>query len=661
MASKNASALKFKVIADTKQLTTGLNRAQKRVRSFSSQVKGMGASLGLAFGGVALASGIRSTIGKIGDFEEQMSKVQAVSRATNSQIKQLRDNALQLGARSKFTATQIGAMQEEMARLGRTTDQIIATTDSVRKLATAAGEELAPSAQALVKVMNAFNLEASQSDRTANIMAESFANTALQLDGFSVAMGNVGATANAAGFSIEQTTAMLGILVDSGIDASKAGTDLRKIFTEISINGLSLEEALNKIVIAENKVSTSFDEFGQRAQTSAIILAENQTRIDELTKSLGDANMEMTKMVDIMEDNLNTDLLKLKSAWDGILLSFGDTSTIRTATQQLTELLGVVTNFLDKENAIDKIEQSYRDLKKQLKETSDTTKIKELRKELERLEEIRSDLLEGNIIAGGGGLVSMPEQVADIIPPIKGLDNEIKKVKSTVESIPKIDIGNKIESKGIEGSASDLGDSELIDEQTAAFQRLVSAMSGVKIVNNELINEQEKLNETALILSETIRSGIGDAFVSLGEDIGNAASGVGSFGDSILRSVAGFMKSFGKQLVAIGIAKLSLDQLFKAGPAGAAAAIAGGVALIAVASALNASAGNQVSALSNGGGGSSGGSSSIPSGRTVGLEQARNNKIEVGGEFRIQGNTLIALLNNQNQTNSRTGGQVVSG
>jgi len=131
-------------------------------------------------------------------------------------------------------------------------------------------------------------------------MAEAFTKSALDLEKFDAAMRNVGAAADAAGFSFEETTSLLGILVDSGIEASKAGTDLRKIFTEISRKGITLDEALQNIVESENKVSDSFDEFGQRALVAGIILSKNIERHKEFTGELEDNNKEIQKMVDLI-------------------------------------------------------------------------------------------------------------------------------------------------------------------------------------------------------------------------------------------------------------------------------------------------------------------------------------------------------------------------
>jgi len=651
------------VSGESKRLRSEMRRAQNSLRGFQKTAKAVASSFGLLFGGQLIIRGITSSIRLIGDFEEQMSKVRAISGATEKEFRKLTANALDLGRVSKFTASEIAEMQETLARLGLSTNQIILTTDAVRQLATAAGEELAPAAEVMVKTMNAFGLQASESTRVANVMAESFAGSALKLEDFAISMGNVGATGKAAGFSLEQVTALLGILTTSGIQASKSGTDLRKIFTEISLNGLTLTEALNKILGAQNKVVAGFEQFGQRAQTSGIILSETQQKIADFTESLSDANQEMSKMVRIMEDNLNTDFKLLNSAFQDLVLQGSALNKVFRGTVQL--LTEIVKGNFSAQQSIDDIIETF-------------AKRSEVAKEAARIQStVNAAFASGDIEAYISALDSTINR-EEIINEIRERQARLLKennellLKAAVlaaaataeaERKAKFDDLLKLEpkTKGIEGSAVFAeGDTSVIDEQTAAFQRLSESVSGVSLRNEELINSFALMDEIALRLQETIRDGIGGAFEGLAETIGGAISGVPLFGQAILKSVAGFMKSFGRQLIAIGIAKIGLDKLF-ASVAGGPIAVAAGVALLAVASALSSSLASQAASLSGGGGGGGGRGSSIASGRTVGLENQRNQEIKVGGEFILQGNTLVALINNQNQTNSRTGGQTVGG
>lgn len=347
MASRDILAkMAVEISANTRRFNAQIKRTNKTLNTLTTSVSRVGGAVGIAFGGSQLINGIGQGIRKIADFEQQMDTVAAVSRASAEEVQELTDNALELGRQSKFTASQIGSMQEVLARLGFTTDQITGTTDAVRKLATAAGDDLAPSAQILAGTMKSFNLEAEESERVANVMAESFASTSLDLERFGSAMSNVGAIAEVSNESLEATVAKLGTLVDRNIEASKAGTDLRRIFINLAASGMSYDDAMEQIRNSTDKVKTATDLFGDRAAAAAIILADNDKQVRSLTAGFADANRELSEMVKIMEDNLNNDLKLLESAIDGVIQKGGVlTGTMRAVVQGMTTVVNQLSEF----------------------------------------------------------------------------------------------------------------------------------------------------------------------------------------------------------------------------------------------------------------------------------------------------------------------------
>jgi len=227
--------------AQTKQLDKDLKRAKRRMSLFNKNMNKIGASIRntllLAFGGAAVLQGIRAVVGTLARFELQMDKVAAITGATASQLDSLERNALNLGRTTKFTATEIAKLELELSKLGFSTSKILASTKAIAKLAQVTDEDLGESAKSVAGTLNSFNLAASQSARVANVMAESFTKSALTLEKFTVGTANSGAIARAFGVSIEGNTARLGALVDANIDASKAGTDLRRIYLDLNKAG----------------------------------------------------------------------------------------------------------------------------------------------------------------------------------------------------------------------------------------------------------------------------------------------------------------------------------------------------------------------------------------------------------------------------------------
>lgn len=338
-----------RLVADNKDLTRKLNQSKAQMKRFQSSTskisKSIQSSFAQMFAGAALIQGARVAVSTLANFEFQMDKVAAVSGATADEIAALTKNAQDLGARSKFTATEIGKLQEEFSRLGFASKDIINLTDATRQLATVADAELGESAKVVGNVINAFGLETLEAGRIANTMAESFSKSALDLEKFGTAMGNVGANAKAFGLTVEQTTAYLGALVDAGIDASKAGTDLRTILIESNKSGLTLNEAFAKVRNSTDKLGTATELFGKRAGAAGIILADNTEKVNKLTTAFSDNNSEMSKMTQIMEDNLLTDFAKFKSALEGLVLGEGSrfNSFLRGAVQNLTELVNLLS------------------------------------------------------------------------------------------------------------------------------------------------------------------------------------------------------------------------------------------------------------------------------------------------------------------------------
>lgn len=362
-----------------KQAQRELDRTRVKTRQLqgsanllSKSFRNLGTTLLATFGAVAVLAAFRNILKSLKDLEFQMSKVAAISGATSKQMVELRNNAIKVGAASKFTATEVGKLQEELARLGFTTTEILKLTDSISALAIVADRELAPTALAVAKTINAFSLSASEAARVTNVMAESFANTALDLEKFEAAIRNVGPLARVAGLSLEETTAILGTFVDNGIEASKAGTDLRRILLNISKAGITLDEALEKVALSTNQVTTAQEIFGDRAAVAGILLVENTQKVKDLNEQFSNSTREMDNMRRIMEDNLETDLKKLASAFDA-LIQKGSRLNIafRFIVQTLRDFVNVLgdpnlseeqLNFLSKINEAD-IERSAKFIK----------------------------------------------------------------------------------------------------------------------------------------------------------------------------------------------------------------------------------------------------------------------------------------------------------
>ena len=305
---------------------------RRSVGDYARAFEGATASI-LPFNAALLASPIGAVVAALGalvalggqvfsffkEFDTVMSKVKAATSATNEEFQKLKQSTIEFGETSKFTATQVANLQLELAKLGFTTDEIIDATGAILDLATATDSELSRAAEVVAQTLNQFQLEATESQRVADVMAKSFVSSALDIEKFAEGMKNAGTASDLVGVSIEQTTAILSVLADNGVDASTAGTQLKNVFIELADKGLSWEDAMTQINSSQDKLTAANDLFGKRATVVASVIARNGENIDKLSKSFNDAEGSASAMAEIVGNNLQGDLDRLSSSWEGLI------------------------------------------------------------------------------------------------------------------------------------------------------------------------------------------------------------------------------------------------------------------------------------------------------------------------------------------------------
>jgi len=327
----------------------GLDSFTKKLgKSFSR----LGTSVGAAFVGLFAIQKIgqlfSSAIDTIKEFEQQMANVKAITGATEEEFQKLEKSAKELGATTQFTAKEVGQLQEEYAKLGFTTDQILDASEATLELATATGSDLAQSAKVAAGVINGFGLEAKDTQKIVDVMAKSFTSSALDITKFETAMRQVAPVAKTVGLSVEETTAALGVLVDSGIRAETAGTGLRNILLETKKAGISVEDAFNKITTSLDPSKTALELFGKENSAVAITLADSTRKTARFTKELENSNGAASAMAKIVGDTLEGDVKRLNSAWEGLVLNLGQNGEglFREITQGVTDLIGGISDLV---------------------------------------------------------------------------------------------------------------------------------------------------------------------------------------------------------------------------------------------------------------------------------------------------------------------------
>lgn len=308
--------------ADLKGFEKAMKKAQRSIGKFGASMKRTGANLTrnvtlpiIGLGAIAVKT--------FATFEQSMLKVKAVSGATAEEFKTLQNSARELGATTMFTASQVADLQFELAKLGFDTDQIDKAQASILALSQATTFDLAESGKVVAATLNSFNLEASESARIADVFALASSNAAIDMEKLSVALPKVGAIAGALDQSVESLTAKMMTLADRGVEASKMGTSLRRIFLELSNKGITLEDALDAINTAIDPAKKSMELFGMVAANAGLILAQNTNETDKYEKQLLKASGTAIKMANIMDSGVSGSLRRLKSASEDVAIELG--------------------------------------------------------------------------------------------------------------------------------------------------------------------------------------------------------------------------------------------------------------------------------------------------------------------------------------------------
>ena len=329
-----------------------MGKANKSLAKFASGAARMGSLLTFSVTAPLAALG-KAAVDTFVDFEDGMMKVAVVTGATESEMKQLESTARELGKTTQFTATEFSKLQLILGRKGFDPSQIMGMQEAIADLALATGEDLTIAAETVSASINAFNLEATDSASVANTLAMAAANSSIQLNTFSTAFGHAGASANAVGVSVERLSAMMGVLMDNGIKASKAGTGLRSIFMELNKEGIPFNKTLERMASGQMSLNDAQELVGKTAANQLLILSQNLAKVDELTNSYETNTTALGEMADRMESTTKGKLKKMQSAINELQIVFGE-----LLVERLLPVIQKITDLANKFSDLDKSTQN---------------------------------------------------------------------------------------------------------------------------------------------------------------------------------------------------------------------------------------------------------------------------------------------------------------
>jgi TP901 family phage tail tape measure protein len=326
---------------------TSTGRAAKRTSEDMSRIQ----TAALAVG-AAVATGIGASVKTAMDFEAQMSRVKSISDATDSEFANLRESALDLGASTSKSASEVAIAFEDMAAKGFNATQIIEAMPGVIAAAEASGSDLALTADVVASALNGFGLEAAEASRIADVLAKTANISAASMSDMQYAFKYVGPVANSLGISLEEVAATIGIMTNAGLDGSSAGTALRasllalnnpakaqaEIMKDIGFsmqdsNGeakslsamfADLTKATEGMTEAE-RVATIAKLVGTEASSGMIsVLSGGVGQLNEFTDSLKNSAGASKEAAAIMKDNLKGAVDELMGSLESLGIKVGD-------------------------------------------------------------------------------------------------------------------------------------------------------------------------------------------------------------------------------------------------------------------------------------------------------------------------------------------------
>lgn len=382
--SEYESQLK-KAKTNTKSVVTDLQNSYtkgfEKVAGTLAKVGTAIAGMGTAVGGYAIKVG--------GDFEAGMSKVQAISGATGEDMEKLSELAKQMGKTTKFSASEAAEGYQYMAMAGWKTEDMLAGLPGIMNLAAASGESLATTSDIVTNVLTAMGKSAEDAGNFANVLASASSNSNTNVAMMGETFKYVAPIAGALGFNIEDLSQAIGLMANSGIQASQAGTSLRSILTRLASPTDEVETAMAKygITIADSdgkmhslseimqNLRESLGGLSEQEQTAAAsaiggqeamsgllaIVNASQEDYDKLAGAIENSTGAAENMANTMQDNLQGKLVILKSALEGVGISIYEKfeEPLKNAVDKVTE---AVSNF-DVDAAIEKIQRVLEILK----------------------------------------------------------------------------------------------------------------------------------------------------------------------------------------------------------------------------------------------------------------------------------------------------------
>ena len=362
-----ASDGSIKILTDLD--TSGFEKGINKLSGLAP--KGLGTvlkSVAAVSGALGAASGFAVKVGS--DFEAGMSEVAAISGATGKDLEALTAKAKEMGATTKFSATESAEALKYMAMAGWDTGKMLSGLPGVMNLAAASGENLGTVSDIVTDAMTAFGLSADKAGHFADVLAQASSKSNTNVGMMGETFKYVAPVAGALGYSVEDAAVAIGLMANSGIKSSQAGTALRQTLTRLAKPTDEVEAAMEDLGISLTNSKGEMKSLGevildmrkgfknltkdQQAQYAASIAGQegmsgllaivnaSDEDFNILTEAIQNSDGAAQSMADTMQDNLKGAVTIAKSALEGLGITvYEEISTpMKNAVETATEYTG---------------------------------------------------------------------------------------------------------------------------------------------------------------------------------------------------------------------------------------------------------------------------------------------------------------------------------
>lgn len=319
------------------------------IQSVGDKISGIGTKLTVGVTTPLTLLG-KSAITTAADFESAMSEVAAISGATGEDFTALEELAKEMGETTKFSASESAEALTYMAMAGWKTDDMLGGLEGVLNLAAASGEDLATTSDIVTDALTAMGYSASDAGKLADVMAAASSNANTNVSLMGETFKYAGTMAGTMGYSMEDVALAIGLMANSGVKGSMAGTALNSIISRLATNTSGATDCINELgvefynadgsarnfgdVIDELRAATNGLTTEQQAEIASTIAGEeakkgllailNATEADykKLKAAINDCDGSAKNMADTMNDNLNGQLTLLKSQLEALAIQF---------------------------------------------------------------------------------------------------------------------------------------------------------------------------------------------------------------------------------------------------------------------------------------------------------------------------------------------------